>query len=206
MDANQLAEGIARAVEAAKPAQEYCLFGCNHWSMCMTKAEWSGWMQAIFSVVAIFSAALLTWWQLRAPRVAAAANKKRHDLELSAAALLTCERASRLARSTSRDFLKASTNDPWLKRLESRWANLLACIDVLLSKDLDGDALKLLLDTRGFASVALAACQTRELGMHTEARFAASFDVISVKSSTAEARWRLRKLVRARRAELDSRK
>ncbi len=37
-------------------ADEYCLLGVQHWSTCMTKAEWSGWMQAIFSVVAILAA------------------------------------------------------------------------------------------------------------------------------------------------------
>lgn len=56
MDANQLAEGVARAVEAAKPAQEYCFLWIDHWSMCMTKAEWSGWMQAVGSIVALIVA------------------------------------------------------------------------------------------------------------------------------------------------------
>lgn len=56
MESNQLLEGLGRAVEAAKPAQEYCLRVLDQsWWSCMTKAEWSGWMQAVFSVVAIFA-------------------------------------------------------------------------------------------------------------------------------------------------------
>lgn len=38
------------------PTPEYCLLGFNWWPLCMTKAEWSGWFQAIFSVTAIFAA------------------------------------------------------------------------------------------------------------------------------------------------------
>lgn len=56
MDTNQLIEAIARAVESAKPVQEICLWGFGGWAACMTKAEWSGWMQAIGSVVAIVAA------------------------------------------------------------------------------------------------------------------------------------------------------
>lgn len=59
MTAQEVYDGLARAVEAAKPAQEYCVlwFWTDWWPMCMTKAEWSGWMQAVFSVAAIcFSA------------------------------------------------------------------------------------------------------------------------------------------------------
>ncbi len=54
MEATEIYNGIARAVEAAKPAQEYCFLWIPHWSACMTKSEWSGWAQAIFSVLAIY--------------------------------------------------------------------------------------------------------------------------------------------------------
>lgn len=56
MTGQELYDGVARAVEAAKPAQEYCFVGIQHWSTCMTKAEWSGWMQAIGSFVALLIA------------------------------------------------------------------------------------------------------------------------------------------------------
>lgn len=32
---------------------QVCLLGIDHWSMCMTKAEWSGWVQAVGSMAAI---------------------------------------------------------------------------------------------------------------------------------------------------------
>lgn len=68
MDANQLVEGLARAVEMAKPAQEYCFLGIQHWSTCMTKVEWSGWMQAIFSVLAILVSVLISMWIIHQDR------------------------------------------------------------------------------------------------------------------------------------------
>lgn len=68
MDANQLADAIARAVELAKPATEYCFLWIDWWPTCMTKAEWSGWMQAIFSVLAIAAAVAIAGWQRREER------------------------------------------------------------------------------------------------------------------------------------------
>lgn len=78
MDANQLAEAIARAVEAAKPAQDYC-WGLLGWSACMSKSEWAAWVQAVFSIVAIGAAFLVAWishylhWQ----------SERRRQLELA---------------------------------------------------------------------------------------------------------------------------
>ena len=37
--------------------------GIDWWATCMTKGEWSGWMQAIFSVLAILGAITIAWWQ-----------------------------------------------------------------------------------------------------------------------------------------------
>ena len=45
------------------PATEYCLFWIDWWPLCMTKAEWSGWMQAIGAVVAILASAGFVRWQ-----------------------------------------------------------------------------------------------------------------------------------------------
>lgn len=45
------------------PVQEYCLLWIDHWSTCMTKGEWSGWMQAVFSVVAILAAIGIAQYQ-----------------------------------------------------------------------------------------------------------------------------------------------
>lgn len=66
MKASQLAESIERAVEAAKLPQEYCLLYIDSWATCMTKAEWSGWMQAIGAVFAILCAIGVAAWQVTA--------------------------------------------------------------------------------------------------------------------------------------------
>lgn len=65
MDANQLTDALARSMEGAKPAQEYCFLWIDWWPMCMTKSEWSGWMQAIGSLVALVIAIGLPYWQAR---------------------------------------------------------------------------------------------------------------------------------------------
>ncbi|CAN7316504.1 hypothetical protein [Acidovorax delafieldii] len=65
MDANQLIKALADAANAAKPPQEYCLFWIDWWPLCMTKAEWSGWMQVIGAVSALGIAIALPYWQKR---------------------------------------------------------------------------------------------------------------------------------------------
>lgn len=65
MDAQLVVEGIARAVEAAKPAQEYCFLWIDWWPVCMTKSEWSGWMQVIGALSALGIAIALPYWQKR---------------------------------------------------------------------------------------------------------------------------------------------
>ena len=77
MNADQVIEGIGKVVAAAKPAQEYCLLWSDYWWwMCMTKAEWSGWAQAIGSIVALLMAAALPYIQgnYRRARTYVAAN------------------------------------------------------------------------------------------------------------------------------------
>lgn len=53
MDTNQLINGIGAAVAAAKPAQEYCFLWSEWWPMCMTKSEWSSWVQAFAVIFAL---------------------------------------------------------------------------------------------------------------------------------------------------------
>lgn len=50
------------------PTSEYCLLWIDWWPLCMTKGEWSGWMQAVGSVLAIIFGALAVWWQVRKQR------------------------------------------------------------------------------------------------------------------------------------------
>lgn len=69
MNANQLTNALVDAAAAAKPAQEYCLLGIDWWATCMTKAEWSGWMQAIGAIVALFIAIGIPWSERRNKRI-----------------------------------------------------------------------------------------------------------------------------------------
>lgn len=56
MNADQVIEGIGKAVTAAKPAQEYCLFWLDYWWwMCMTKSEWASWVQGIAVCIALIA-------------------------------------------------------------------------------------------------------------------------------------------------------
>lgn len=53
-------------------ATEICIFWgdwqIQQWWSCMTKSEWSGWMQAIFSVAAIFSSLGIAVWLVHIER------------------------------------------------------------------------------------------------------------------------------------------
>lgn len=72
MNADQVIDGIGKAV-AVSQTQEYCLLWSDYfWWMCMTKAEWSSWIQAVFTIAAIFVSVSITKIQL-----------KRKDVELN---------------------------------------------------------------------------------------------------------------------------
>jgi hypothetical protein len=44
-------------------APEYCFLWIDWWPLCMTKAEWSGWFQAIGAAIAILAAAAIAAYQ-----------------------------------------------------------------------------------------------------------------------------------------------
>lgn len=44
--------------------QEYCFLWIDWWATCMTKSEWSGWVQALGSIVAILASAGIVYWQV----------------------------------------------------------------------------------------------------------------------------------------------
>jgi len=48
------------------PTAEYCFLGIDWWPFCMTKAEWSGWVQAIGSIGAIVFAGWIARRQIEA--------------------------------------------------------------------------------------------------------------------------------------------
>lgn len=61
MNTSQLIQALGDAASATKPPQEYCLLWIDWWPMCMTKTEWSGWMQAIGSILALGIAIWIPW-------------------------------------------------------------------------------------------------------------------------------------------------
>lgn len=76
MDINAL----LAALKPAEPAAEYCLLWIQWWPLCMTKAEWSGWVQAIGSILAIAAGVAVVKWEFQQQR-ATRAGEERHRLE-----------------------------------------------------------------------------------------------------------------------------
>jgi hypothetical protein len=48
---------------------EYCLFWINWWATCLTKSEWSSWVQALGTILALVVAGLLAWWEVHRRRI-----------------------------------------------------------------------------------------------------------------------------------------
>jgi hypothetical protein len=97
------------------PTPEYCLLGIDWWPLCMTKAEWSGWMQAVFSVAAIVFAGAFAMLPIRAARqdqVHARRQSMRALIEVIATLtrLLSMEIASRAAFLESQMSAEAQEN------------------------------------------------------------------------------------------------
>ena len=197
-------DGMVRAVEAAQSAQEYCLlwFWTDWWPMCMTKAEWSGWMQAVFSALAIYAASRLTRWQIEQNRLSTQREADSRRLEMAEVALHVCSRAHRLMKRTSHDFIDGRSNQLWLRATEGRWVNMLATLDALAAKDLTGEELRIVLDSRGFAAIALTACREALQGPVSVASEYALLTLSASRWNTTEARWKLRCMTRAQRTAL----
>ena len=53
--ANLSEAALAAAKTYIAASENYCLFFIDWWPLCMTKSEWSGWMQAVGSVMAILA-------------------------------------------------------------------------------------------------------------------------------------------------------
>jgi len=58
-------------------ATEYCLLFCTWWPFCMSKAEWSGWVQAVVSSIAIIVGAGVVIWQVHRGRLEACEREAR---------------------------------------------------------------------------------------------------------------------------------
>lgn len=62
---------------------QLCLAGVDHWASCMTKAEWSGWVQAVGSVGALLG----IWYTVRKQRQLALEAERRAKLASVGAAV-----------------------------------------------------------------------------------------------------------------------
>ena len=139
MNADQVIEGIGKAVAAAKPGQEYCFLWIDHWSTCMTKSEWSGWMQAIFSVLAIVAALFIATRQRR--QAIDDAHKK--DISLMRACLKAVLDARAALNDVERKITGDSERPPSSSR--ARMESLERTFQALLTKDVPQETVKALL-------------------------------------------------------------
>jgi hypothetical protein len=98
-------------------APEYCLFYVNLWPMCMTKSEWSGWVQAVGSIAALLFAFYLMRYQLEHARIQEA-RKRHEDLVNRVAGIAT------LLRQLSRFLGLARTSADELSRGHPDYADL----------------------------------------------------------------------------------
>ena len=139
MDVNQLIKGIGEAVAAAKSPQEYCFFGIDWGPMCMTKSEWSGWMQAIFSVLAIVAAVVISTKQRRQ------SVKDAHEKQISL--MRACLQAVVDARAALNDVERKITgeSDRPPSSSRARIESLERTFQILLTKDIPQEAVKPLL-------------------------------------------------------------
>jgi len=122
------------------PAPEFCFLAIDWWPFCMTKAEWSGWVQAIFSVVAIVAAFAISEIQQCRQQKASFVQRREASAALTRACYLTCDEAVQTIGYIARRF-----EDGVGKRLRlrsERVAELLATFQTLLGKDVAPDVLR----------------------------------------------------------------
>jgi hypothetical protein len=96
---------MLRLVLAPPPPTEYCLLWADRWLpladpwwLCMQKAEWSGWAQAVGAIVALALAILLP-------------VKARRDAETEAKA--TAMKAAAQLEHVSKEMIAACTSQNW---------------------------------------------------------------------------------------------
>ncbi|MDD0837868.1 hypothetical protein PSQ40_04720 [Curvibacter sp. HBC61] len=116
-----MVEGLDQLIQAVKSLKsaapdEYCAFWWQTWATCMTKAEWSGWVQAVGSVAAIYASAKMVKRadQQERRRVAEAEEQERKNAVVTAAQLAS---AGLLALSRARIIAKTENHDKTLGAL-----------------------------------------------------------------------------------------
>ncbi|GAA4424591.1 hypothetical protein [Acidovorax lacteus] len=63
MDVNQVGQEISKGLSSVGSSSEICLFWIDSWFTCMTKAEWASWAQVFGSLLAVFVAGAIPYWQ-----------------------------------------------------------------------------------------------------------------------------------------------
>jgi len=140
METLEIYSGIANAIEMTKPAQEYCLkFVSQTWRTCMTKAEWSGWMQAIFSVIAIIAVFIVATCQRRQ----ALKDDQEKKISLLRACLKVVLDARFALNDVERKISGESKRPPSSSR--ARIDSLERTVQIILTKDIPEEAVKPLL-------------------------------------------------------------
>ena len=127
----------------AEAQVEICLlwgdWQIQQWWSCMTKDDWSGWMQAIFSVLAILAAVLISTQQRRQ------AVKDAHEKQISL--MRACLHAVLDARTALNDVKRKISGDigrpPSSSR--ARIESLERTFQILLTKDIPQEAVRPLL-------------------------------------------------------------
>lgn len=139
------------------PPPEFCLAFVDTWATCMTKSEWSGWAQAVFSVLAILAAVTIAevqhWRQRKA-------DSKRHweeRLVIGRACFLAAEEAGSTIDYIARQ-LRAHKGQRYRLRME-RVSDLLATFQTLLSKNVPPELLRDLMTVQRELSYTLMALQ-----------------------------------------------
>ncbi|MGJ7544340.1 hypothetical protein [Variovorax sp. LT1R16] len=122
---------------------EFCFLWLDWWPFCMTKSEWSGWAQAIFSVAAIVAAVWISERQQRKLRQAELRGQTEIRLALVRSCYLACDEAAQTMLYIARN-LRSNVGKPFRLRTE-RVVNLLSSFQTLLSKDVPPELLRDLL-------------------------------------------------------------
>lgn len=145
-------------------APEYCFLWIDWWPLCMSKSEWSGWVQAIFSVIAILAAFAISEIQQSRHRKASDEQRWEARLALTRACYLTCDEAVQTIGYVARKL-----NERLGKRLRlrsERVVELLATFQTLLGKDVPPEVLRDVLTIQrelSYTLVALIQLQTAQV-------------------------------------------
>lgn len=127
---------------------EFCLLWIDHWSTCMTKGEWSGWLQAFFSIVAIVFAAVLsrrqsasqhatTMQAIEAQHVYSRAAAATAALALVGSALVSLRQIAKTLSDRSAVHERVATLRPLF---DEHLGHITSAIDALGLKELPVDA------------------------------------------------------------------